>query len=121
MITMQGAYGTGYFDGLGTDWTSVANTVWDTAKDIVTSTPNALVNAATQNATNKLLPIAQQAVDAKAQTVIKKGNVAMFMLGGGALGALVAGGDWRRRTIGGIIIASAATAVGWQIGWLADK
>jgi len=121
MITMQGAYGTGFFGNLGTDWTSVANTIVDTATDIVKSTPGALVTAATQNATNKLMPIAQRAVDAKAQSVIKKGNVAMFMVGGGVLGALVAGGSWQRRTVGGLIIAAASTAVGWQIGWLADK
>ena len=121
MIIMQGSYGTGYFGDLGVDWSAAWDTVVNTAEDIVKSTPGAVVNAATQNATNKLMPIAQKAVDAKAQSVISKGNVAMFMLGGGVLGALVAGGSWQRRTVGGVIIAAAATAAGWQIGWLADK
>jgi hypothetical protein len=123
MITMQGtgSYGTGYFGGLGTDWSAGWDTAVKTVTDIVTSTPTALVNAATQNATNKLMPIAQKAVEAKTQSVIKKGNVAMFMVGGGVLGMLVAGGSWQRRAVGAAAVAVAATAVGWQIGWLADK
>jgi hypothetical protein len=124
MILMQGTYGTGYFHNLGdlgVDWTAAWNTAVDTATSIVKTTPKAVVDAATQNAASKLIPIAQKAIDDKAQSVIKKGNVAMFMLGGGALGAIVAGGSWQRRTVGGLIIAAAATAAGWQIGWLADK
>jgi hypothetical protein len=123
MITMQGSntYGTGYFDGLGTDYGQIWDTAVGVGTDIVKALPGAVQSAAAKTVTDKLTPIAQRAVDAKAQNVIKKGNVAMFMVGGGVLGALVAGGSWQRRAFGGVAIAAAATAVGWQIGWLADK
>lgn len=124
MITMQGAYGTGYFGDfgdLGIDWSAAWNTAVKTTTDIVKSLPGAVQSAAEKTVVDKLTPIAQQAVNAKAQSVLNKGNVAMFAIGGGALGAIIAGGTWQRRTIGGIVIGAAATAVGWQIGWLADK
>jgi hypothetical protein len=121
MITMQGTNGFGSLGDLGVDWSAAWNTAVSTTEDIVKSLPGAVTAAAEQTVANKVTPIAQQMVAAKTQSVISKGNVAMYMVGGGALGALVAGGDWRRRTIGGIVIAAAATAVAWQIGWLADK
>ena len=119
MITMQGS--PGYFGDLGIDWSAAWDTAVSTAEDIVTSTPGAVVKAAEQNVTNKLTPIAQRALEAKTQSVISAGNVAMFLVGGSVLGALVAGGTWQRRAVGGAIVGIAATAVGWQIGWLATK
>jgi uncharacterized protein (DUF697 family) len=120
MITMQGTdYGTGFFGG--PDYGQIWNTAVGVGTDIVKALPGAVQAAAAKTVTDKLTPIAQQAVQNKTQSVIKKGNVAMFMVGGGVLGALIAGGSWQRRTFGGVVIAAAATAVGWQIGWLADK
>jgi hypothetical protein len=123
MIMMQGlnTYGTGYFGGLGTDYGQIWDTAVGVGTDIVQALPGAVQSAAVKTVTDKLTPIAQKAVEAKTQTVIKKGNVAMFMVGGGVLGALIAGGSWQRRAFGGAILAAASTAVGWQIGWLADK
>jgi hypothetical protein len=119
MITMQGA--PGYFGDLGIDWSAAWDTAVSTTEDIAKSLPGALKTAAEKTVSSKVTPIAQQMIEAKTQSVIKAGNVAMFLVGGAVLGALVAGGSWQRRAVGGTIIGVAATAVGWQIGWLADK
>ena len=120
MITMQGT-SSGYFGDLGIDWSAAWDTAVGAAKGIAKNLPGAVVTAAEGTVTDQLTPIAQRAAEAKTQSVIKKGNVAMMMVGGGVLGALVAGGSWQRRAVGGTIIGVAATVVGWQIGWLADK
>jgi F0F1-type ATP synthase assembly protein I len=112
MITMQ---------GLGLDYGSIWSTTKSVGTDILKSLPGAVTASVEKTVTEKVTPIAQQMVEAKTQSVIKKGNVALFLVGGVTLGALLAGGSWQRRAVGGAILGATATAVGWQIGWLTDK
>jgi hypothetical protein len=113
MYTMSGR--------LGFDYGDLWSTVKNTTVDIVKALPGATQAAVEKTVTEKVTPLAQKAVQAKTENVLKKGNVAMMLLGGAALGALVAGGGWQRRTVGGLVVGAAATAVGWKIGWLEDR
>src|SRR5512143_1840941 len=92
--------------------------VWDAAKgttiDIVKSIPGAATGAVQKTIVEKVTPLAQQVATAKTERVLNKGNVALMLVGGGALGALLAGGSWQRRAIGAATLATAGFAVGWQ-------
>lgn len=98
--------------------------IWSTAKkvggEIITSVPGAAAKAVEKVVVEKTTPIAQKIATAKTTRVLKKGNVALMLIGGGALGAFVAGGSWQRRAVGAVLVGGVATLAGWQIGWLAD-
>lgn len=106
--------------GLGFSWDDVWSTTKSVGGDILTSIPGAAGQAVEKVVIEKTTPIAQQIVAAKTTRVLKKGNVALMLVGGGALGGFVAGGSWRRRAVGAIVVGGVATLVGWKIGWLAD-
>jgi hypothetical protein len=113
--------GHGFFGDFGLDYSQILQTGKQVGLDILKSIPGAAGSAVEKVIVEKTTPVAQGIVQAKTQRVIKKGNVALFLVGGATLGALVAGGDWRRRSVGGIIVGTAATLVGWKIGWLEDQ
>jgi len=106
--------------GLGLDWEDVWSTGKDVTGDIIKNIPGAAGQAGEKVIIEKTTPLAQQIVAAKTTRVLKKGNVALMLVGGGVLGGFVAGGSWRRRAVGAIVVGGVATLVGWKIGWLAD-
>jgi hypothetical protein len=106
--------------GLGLDWEDVLSTGKTVIGDIIKSIPGAAGQAVEKVIIEKTTPIAQQIATAKTTRVLKKGNVALMLVGGGVLGGFVAGGSWRRRAVGAIVVGGVATLVGWKIGWLAD-
>ncbi len=121
MIIMRGMNGARGMAGVLDDLKTVYQTAKTVGADIIKTVPGAVTSAVTKTVVEKTTPIAQQYVEAKTQRVIKKGNVALFLVGGGTAGALLAGGSWQRRAVGGTILGIAGLLVGWKIGWLEDK
>ncbi len=106
--------------------------VSDVWKDIKTASgqfvsqlPGDIKRVITSNVTDKVqqvaTPIAQKLAQEKTERALSKGNVAMYALGGVALGALVAGGRWPRRTVGGLVIGTASTLIAFKMGLLYDR
>lgn len=110
---------------LGLDLTSIWQQAKAAGKDFITQLPGEIKKTVVKSATEKVsqvaTPIATKVAQEKTQRVISKGNVAAFALGGLALGALVAGGSWQRRAVGGIAVGTVSTLVGFQMGMLYDQ
>jgi hypothetical protein len=111
---------------------SLGLSISDVWKDIKTASgqfvaqlPGDVKRVVERNVTDKVqqvvTPVAQKLAEEKAQRIVSKGNVAMYALGGLVLGALVAGGSWKRRSIGGLAVGTAGTLVAFKMGLLYDK
>ncbi len=114
-------YVMGTAPNLGFDYSAAWDAAKQAAKDFVKGLPGAVQNEAEKQVAAQAQPIIQAQAAAKTQRVIDKGHRAMMLVGGATLGALIAGGTWQRRVVGGTLVGAAAVAAGWQIGWLEDK
>lgn len=95
------------------------------SKQFAAQLPGDVKRVIERNATDKVeqvvLPVAKTITQEKTQRVVSKGNVALYALGGLALGALIAGGGWSRRAVGGLAVGGAGTIVAFKMGLLYDK
>jgi hypothetical protein len=109
----------------GLDLTSIWKDIKTASTELVKQLPGEAKKLVERKVTEKVgqvvTPIAQKIATEKTQRVISKGNVAMYALGGTALGALVAGGGVGRRTVGGLVIGAAGTIVAFKMGLLYDQ
>lgn len=102
---------------LGFDVGSLWSSISTAGKDLISKEIPAAVQAAvTKQASAVATPLAQQAAQQKAQQAYSKGSVALFAVGGLALGAILAGGGWQRRAIGGAVLGSVGAFVGFKFG-----
>jgi hypothetical protein len=115
---------------LGIDWDALYQTGKDAAESLVTKDlPSAVTKTITQKATTVATPFVTQAAQNKASNVAAKGQVAMWTgIGGGIgllLGALIAGGSWQRRAVGGgvagLVGAAGGALASTKIGLLIDS
>jgi len=91
------------------------------ASDLVTKDlPNAVQQALAKKTQALIAPVVRQAAQAKAERAISKGNVALFTAGGVLVGALIAGGSWKRRAVGGGVVGVLGAFAGFRIGLLTD-
>lgn len=98
-------------------WSSVATS----AKDLVTSDlPKAVVQTVQSKAASVAEPVVQSAAQAKAKRVISKGNIAATAGIGLLAGALISGGSWKRRAVGGAVGAILGGLAGLKIGLVSD-
>jgi hypothetical protein len=105
----------------GALWQSAKAAGASLIKELPGAVESTVTKAISQKAQSVAAPIIQQIAQEKAQRVITKGNVILFTLGGAALGALIAGGGWKRRTVGGVLIGAAGAYAGTKIGLLTDS
>ena len=99
--------------------------IWDTtkqnAKDLVfKDLPGAAVKVVKEKAAAAASPIVESVAQKKAERVISKGNIALTASIGLAAGALVAGGSWQRRAIGGAVGGILGGLAGLKIGLVGD-
>lgn len=93
------------------------NALWEQAKTAGTALvtkdlPAAVEQAVVQRAQAVATPIVQR----KAQSAVSKGNVTLFAAGGVVLGALIAGGGWQRRAIGGAAVGGLSAFLSFKLG-----
>jgi hypothetical protein len=106
---------------LGIDYGALWTSVKEASKELVTKTlPAAAEKAVSDQAQKVAAPVIQKMAEEKAQRVVSKGKVALMATAGVLLGALVAGGKWQRRALGGVVIGSLSTIAGIKIGILTD-
>jgi hypothetical protein len=107
---------------LGIDYGALWTAAKQGAVDLVTKDlPAAAQKAVVAKAQSVAQPVVQQVVQAKAERAVSKGNVALFALGGVAIGALIAGGSWKRRAVGGGVVGALGALAGFKIGLLTDS
>ena len=110
---------------LGLDFSALYQQAKQAGTELYQELPKQLKATATNAITDKVgqvaTPVAQQIAQEKTARVVSKGNVALYSAGGVALGALVAGGRWPRRAIGGLAVGLASALVAFQMGLLYDK
>jgi len=115
---------------LGIDWNALYQTGKDAAESLVEKDlPAAVTKTVTQKATAIATPLVTQAAQNKASNVATKGQVALWTsIGGGIgilLGALIAGGSWQRRAVGGgiagLVGAAGGALASVKIGLLIDS
>jgi hypothetical protein len=110
---------------LGIDVSSIWKDIKTAGGQLVSQLPSEVQRTVTRSVTDKVqqvvTPVAQKLAQEKAERAIGKGNVAMYALGGAVLGALVAGGSWPRRAVGGLAIGAAGTLVAFKMGLLYDQ
>lgn len=102
-----------------------AREIWDTtkqnAKDLVLKDlPGAVVKTVKEKAAATTAPIVESVAQKKAERVVSKGNIALTAGIGLAAGALVAGGGWQRRAIGGAVGGILGGLAGLKIGLVSD-
>ena len=106
--------------GLGIDFSQLWNNVKTAAQEL----PGELYRKSVETVENKTVqavqPTVQAQIEAKAQRVVNKGNVAMMAAAGGLAGVLIAGGNWQRRTVGGSVGAILGGLAGLQVGLAGD-
>lgn len=115
MITTTG-------NGLGIDYGALWSDVKTGAKDLVLKDlPKAIQTTVENKATAVVQPTVQRQVEAKAARVVSKGNIALTASIGALAGLLIAGGTWKRRTVGGSVGAILGGLAGLKIGLVGDS
>lgn len=109
----------------GADTSIDFSKLWEDTKAAVTSLPGELYRTAVTTVQNKAVaavqPTVQQQVEAKANRVVSKGNIALTAGIGALAGLLIAGGAWQRRAVGGGVGAILGGLAGLKIGLVGDK
>ena len=114
---------------LGLDWTGLYQSAKTAGIDLVTNAlPNAVEKTVAQKVQTVATPVVQQLVQQKANEAAVKGKMALWAsVGGGVgilMGALIAGGSWKRRATGGAVAGAALAGAGafasFKIGLLMD-
>lgn len=115
---------------LGIDWSNLVKSAASAGEDLITKDlPNALEKTVTSKVQTVATPVVQSLVQKKAINVVSKGQVALWAgTAGGAgvlIGALMAGGSWKRRAAGGgilgVLLAGAGAFASFKIGLLRDS
>jgi hypothetical protein len=106
----------------GIDFSKLWSSTVQAGKDLIfKDLPAAAVKTAEQKAVGLVQPVIEKQIQEKASRVASKGEIAAFTTGGLIIGALIAGGSWKRRALAGAGLGVAGALIGWKIGWLADK
>jgi hypothetical protein len=105
----------------GALWQSAKQAGGELYKDLPGVVKQAVGKTVSQKVSQVATPVIQQIAKEKAQRVLSKGNVVLFAVTGATLGALVAGGNWKRRTLGGSIIGVVGALVGTKIGFIYES
>jgi hypothetical protein len=109
-------------NGLGIDFSALWKSAKEAGTELITKTlPEAAEKAVSAQAQKVAAPVIQQMAQEKATRVLSKGKVALMASAGVLLGALLAGGDWKRRALGGVVIGGLSTVAGIKIGLLSDS
>jgi hypothetical protein len=99
--------------------------LWSDVEAGITSLPGELYKKGVDVVQGKVVaavtPTVQAQIEAKAQRVVSKGNIALTAGIGALAGLLVAGGSWQRRTIGGSVGAILGGLAGLKIGLVGDS
>jgi hypothetical protein len=112
---------------LGIDLGNLVKSAESAGESLVTQDlPNALTKTVTSKVQSVATPVVQQLVQQKASNVVSQGQMALWAgTAGGAgvlIGALMAGGSWKRRAVGGgilgAILAGAGAFASFKIGML---
>lgn len=113
----------GSFGNIGAiDYGALWSNVKTGAADLVTKDlPNAIQKTVEDKAVAVAQPTVQKQVEAKAQRVISKGNIALTAGIGLLAGVLVAGGSWERRAVGGVVGGILGGLAGLKIGLVGDS
>jgi hypothetical protein len=110
---------------LGLDVGSIWRDIKTASGQLISQLPSDIKRVVVNDVTDKVqqvaAPVVSKIAQEKTARVVSKGNVVMYALGGVALGALVSGGGWQRRSIGGLVVGAAGTLVAFQMGLLYDK
>jgi len=103
--------------GLGFDYGALWSSVKQAGADLITKELPAAAQTAVEKQVSKVAtPIVQQQAQKTAATAYSKGSVAAFAAGGALLGAVIAGGTWKRRAVGGVVLGAAGAFVGFKFG-----
>jgi len=105
----------------GSLWRSVKSAAGEIYKELPGAVAHTVEKAVTQKAEKVATPVLEQIAKEKTQRVLSKGNVALFAAGGVLLGALVAGGDWKRRAVGAGVVGLVGALVGTKIGFIYES
>jgi len=105
--------------GDGVDFNALWSSVKKAGTELITKDlPNAVEKTVVNKAATVATPVVQQVAMQKTKAAVSAGNVALFTAGGVLLGALIAGGSWQRRSIGGVVIGGLGAFAGFRIGLL---
>ena len=114
---------------LGIDWGALYQSAKTGGMDLLTKDlPAAAERAVVAKTQSIITPVATQLAVEKANKAVNKGKVALITgIGGGVgllMGALIAGGSWKRRAVGGVVagsvLAGAGALASFKIGLLTD-
>jgi hypothetical protein len=107
--------------GLGIDY----GKLWSDVKTAAGGLPGELYQQVKKTVEGKVTqavtPTVQAQVEAKAQRVMSKGNIALMAAIGATAGLLIAGGSWQRRTVGGSVGAILGGLAGLKVGLVGDS
>jgi len=104
---------------LGLDYNALWNAAKKAGTELVTKDlPTAVEKTVTSKAVAVATPVVQKAAAQKTKAAYSAGNVALFTAGGLLIGALIAGGGWQRRAVGGVVVGGLGALASFKIGLL---